>query len=323
VKARNRLRRFLTTCAVAAFVFPATAEPCAVQPPVRAHMDACPDLSAPAAILAAVWEHLPAEVKILPTENYLYWQLRHPRGLLRGNLRPATGQREKGLLNFGCEDTSGGTVRTAHGQLGAADGVLVQCRDHFTVDITFRGKAVRFLLHRLSQEPPPGIPHGERFIQRTHDESGCGFLLMFDTQRDHFFWVLDEQAPVPEKRRQLAPDILRGERTGFIFWQQPGRKVLAAVLRSSVEANDCCDGPFDQLADNYARETNLLPWLERAWPAHCGALDQYGYFTNRPGPKRIAVNCCLHAENEEEAIAFIQHAAQSPAPLQVISRGQR
>jgi hypothetical protein len=288
------------------------------------------DLQDRMAVLSAVWAALPAEVTVHPTENYCYWQMQAQGRELRGNLRLASGQREKGFLNFGYAEwvefpgeTEPDAALTVSGQLGAADGVTVKCPDHFTAEVTFREKKVRFRLQQIPQTPPQQFQPGadEVFIQRTQDESGCRFFLMFDQRANCFFWVLNEEETVPDSFHSLAPDIVAGRRTGFIFWQQPGRKVLAAVRKLSVQRNDYCDGPFDQLADNYARETNIQQWMERALPPVRGRIDVYGYFTGTPNPKRVALNACAHYDSPAAAVQFIQQAKTAQHPLAFISSG--
>ena len=58
------------------------------------------------------------------------------------------------------------------------------------------------------------------------------------------------------------------------------RKVLVAVRRLNISRNDYFDGPFDQLADNYADETQVAVYMQRAFPSLQGRIDKYGYYTD-------------------------------------------
>jgi hypothetical protein len=152
-------------------------------------------------------------------------------------------------------------------------------------------KRVTFHLHRLVQAPPKlfALDADERFVQRTFDESGLGFFLLFDETCRQFRWVLNEELPVPEHWRELAPNVYQGRRTGFVFQCARGRKHLVAVRGQSVDRNDYCDGPFDQLADNFARETHLREFLEKANPQLRGRIDDFGNFTDERAPARVAI----------------------------------
>src|SRR5262245_7942300 len=59
------------------------------------------NLQDPGEVFAVVFDQLPAEVKVMPTENYFYWQLFCDGREIRGNIRLPSGQREKGILSFG------------------------------------------------------------------------------------------------------------------------------------------------------------------------------------------------------------------------------
>ncbi len=283
------------------------------------------------AVLAGIWERLPAEVRVYPTENYFYWQLHAGGREFRGNLRLASGQREKGLLHFGysewreflSERPAGEKVLTVTGHFGPGDGVVVTCPDAFTAEVKFRGKSVRFLLNRIAQNPPRDfrVMNEEVFIERTLDESGLPFFLLFNTRGNYFLWVLNEEERPAETFHPLSGELQAGRRTGFVFWQQEQRKVLLGVGKLSVERNDYCDGPFDQLSDNYAAEVKIKDWIERAYPAHKGNIDTYGYFLGSDNPKRVALNCYLHYDTQQQTVAFLAEAKRQQDPLHFISGG--
>ncbi len=107
---------------------------------------------------------------------------------------------------------------------------------------------------------------------------------------------------MPEHWRELAPGLVQGRRTGFVFRTGDRRKVLAAVRQQSVERNDYCDGPFDQLADNYARDTHLRQFLEKWNPSLKGRIDDFGNFIDSPTPTRVAIAPYATYGNEAEAL---------------------
>ena len=292
------------------------------------HMDLAEAWSAPApdpadavAVFARVFAGLPDEVRVLPTENYFYWRLTMPGRPLAGNIRPASGRRERGELSFGYsewvdtpDEPGAAPPVSASRVFTAADGVMISNPGPFTCVTEFRGKRVTFRLHEIEQTPPRGfaLAEDEKFLARTWDESGLPFFLMYNTAENYFFWVLNEESPVAEKFTITDGLAAAGQRTGFVFWidaARGARKVLACVRRLSVRRNDYYDGPFDQLADNYARRINLKKYVEDAFPALRGQVDDYGYYLNRPG--RVAIDAYAQRDTAAEAAAFVREAVDS------------
>ena len=110
------------------------------------------------------------------------------------------------------------------------------------------------------------------------------------------------------------------------FWidrAHGGRKVLAAVRQASVERNDWFDGPFDQLADNYADQTNIRHYIEEALPDCRGRIDKWGYFTDEGDrPNRVALNNYGTWVTTADAVKFFGRALKSGDVRQFISRGR-
>lgn len=289
------------------------------------------DLADVHAVFWHVFSRLPDEVTVYPSENYLYWVLHVSGRQVWGNIRLPAGQREQGVLSFGyAEFVEFPSSPTSYLSLSKfftkRDGVRMEKRDRFTWRVTYRDRAVIFHLHQLRTDPPKSfqLAAGEAHIERTFDESGLQFFLLFNTDRNYFFWVLNEEEKVPEQFINLAPDILLGRRTGFAFWvdaQRGGRKVLAAVRKISVLRNDYYDGPFDQLADNYVEVNRISEWMERAFPSLKGCIDRYGYYADSAQPSRVALSCYGSYYTHAEIIEFIKQAKSSQDPYQYISRG--
>ncbi|MFN0127230.1 MAG: hypothetical protein ACKV19_11160 [Verrucomicrobiales bacterium] len=285
------------------------------------------DVADAAAVWDVVWESLPGEVRVWPSENYYYWQLAADGRVLHGNIRLAPELRARGEVAFAYGesreflDEAELAERLAVSRtFSAADGVAVEMGDAFTARISYRGRAVVFHLDRLPQELPEGFPLGpdEVLLQRTQDECGLKFFLLYHREARHFFWVLDESEGVPEHFRALAPDVLMGRRTGFVFWQQesPGpRKILASVRRASLDRNDHHDGPFDQLADNHVRGDGLRPYLEEAMPWLRGRVDPWGRLLDSSPPRRVALTCHGVHDRADQAVARIAEAKAHPDPL--------
>lgn len=286
------------------------------------------------AVFAWVFRHLPPEVMVYPTENYYYWRLVAGGREIRGNFRPASGLREKGQISFAYaewlefpdKNLEEGKISIAR-RLGREEGVTVECPDGFTCDVSSEGKTVRFRFQQIPQLPPaPGVlAPGERFVARTFDESGLGFFLCYDTGTRCFFWILNGEQPVPEVFTPLEPDIVLGRRTGFVFWtdrRRANRRILTAVREASVRRNDYYDGPFDQLADNYAAQVPLRDSILEAFPALKGEIDLYGYFTAGPDQgDRVALTSYFAYDDIAGALAFTRKAAAAPVPAAAIAAG--
>lgn len=273
-------------------------------------------LDQPEKVFAEIFASLPAEINVLPTEHYHYWQAQAPEGVVWGNLRFANGLRERGILSFGY--TCGETRQTK--LFSATDGVQVNCNDAFTVLVTHAEKTVKFTLHRLEQTLPLTwkLSTDETFVERTCDESGLQFHLIYRREKNHFLWVLDDTSQVNWK--SLGEGVTLETRTGFVFLQEGNRYVLAAVSRSSVQQNDYSDGPFDQLADNYAEKSGRKQWMEKAIPECVGKIDAWGNYLNAPKPRRVAIAPYFQYDTLESAMEFISRAKAHHEPLEYLAK---
>lgn len=262
-----------------------------------------------------VFAELPDDVAVLPTEHYFYWQRSMDGQPLHGNLRFANGLRERGILSFGYAGEQ--VAESQH--FTAVEGVVLSCADAFTVSVGFRGKCVRFHLHELPQAPPSFALHAdERFVERTCDESGCQFYLIYLTTENCFLWMLEETPAAPLE--VLQPSIYLDRRTGFVFWKQDDRFVLAGVAHANIQANNAFDGPFDQLADNYALTSGRQALLEKAVPECAGRIDAWGNYLDTPKPQRVALVPYCPYTSLDQAQAFVTAAIASCQPLAYISR---
>ena len=181
-------------------------------------------------------------------------------------------RREKGMASFAYAEfldfpgfTTNRLVRTW--MPGKSDGLTMTNAAPLEWHLGYRGKTVVFHLHRLRQEPPAKFTLGkdEQFVMRTFDESGYQFFLLFHRERPFFFWVLNEEETVPDTFEPVFEGFEAGRRSGFVFWvdrDHGNRRVLVAVRRASSVRNDYYDGPFDQLADNDADQTQVAEYIQ-------------------------------------------------------------
>ena len=163
----------------------------------------------------------------------------------------------------------------------------------------------------------------EVFVERTIDESGYRFVLLFNVVRNYFLWVLDEEQGVPDTFVPLGDRMVTGKMSGFAFWVDAahgGRKVLAGVRMINIKRNDYYDGPFDQLADNYAREARIADYIQRAAHMLHGRIDQYGYYTDKRRPMRVALSNYYTYVAQADLLKFMERAWQAADPYEYISR---
>ena len=287
------------------------------------------------AVFATVFAALPDEVTVYPSENYYYFIIHVDGRQVWGNIRLPAGRRENGVLSFGYFEfiefpgTTGASISGSK-FFTDADGVIVTELDRFSYNVRFRGKDVQFNFHLLDQTKPGSLvlDADETFIQRTFDESGYQFSLIFNERGNYFTWVLNEDETIRDILEPIGEteNLLFGRRSGFAFWidvEHGDRKVLAGVRRLNLQRNDYYDGPFDQLADNYADETGVMAYMIRAFPTLEGRIDKYGYYTDTERPLRVAISAYFVYSAQSEMIAFVARLAEDADPLALISRAGR
>ncbi len=288
------------------------------------------DLGDVDAVFWHVFSSLPDEVTVYPSENYYYFIMYAQGRQIWGNIRLPAGSRDRGVLSFAYfefdEFPTGvreGFTRSKF--FSEKDGLHVEKCDDFTYAVSYNGKKVTFNLHKLRQEPPALFPlgQGELFIERTFDESGYQFFLLFNEEKDYFFWVLNEEEGLSDVLEPVGDDLLVGKRSGFAFWVDTAhgnRKVLLGVRSINVNRNDYYDGPFDQLADNYVDQTRISEYMVRASPSLEGRIDKYGYYTDREEPLRVSLSNYATYYTLADLQQFLAQARASADPYQFISR---
>lgn len=216
-----------------------------------------------------IFAHLDSEVMVYPTENYYYFIFKSNGKEYWGNIRLAVGERDRGILNF----VYWNLPEVHYKKYGASDGVVIKKINDFRYSVSRGGREVIFNLNQIEQRPPKltKLKSDEIFVQRTFDESGVGFFLIFNKTIPSFLFILDEERELPE-------NFL--ERSGYIFSvdKNNNRKVLTGVIEENVSRNNYYDGPFDQLADNYIKGPEFKNYIEAVYPALKGKIDNYGHY---------------------------------------------
>ena len=291
------------------------------------------DLQSVDQVFGHIFSRLPDEVTVYPSENYYYFVLYADQRQFWGNMRLPSGQREDGLLSFAYFEFDEFPVGQRTGLTrskfyDAEDGVIVREISRFVWEVSYEGKSVIFNLHELRQDRPTSFPLApdESSIERTFDESGIQFFLLFNRTDNYFFWTLNEEEIVGDTLLPFEdePDFLIGKKSGFVFWidrDHGNRKILAAIRRLSVNRNDYYDGPFDQLADNYALESNVSEYMQRAFPGLRNRIDEFGYYLDRDRPLRVAISTYYTYLSTLDLSQFIDRLKASDDPTALISRG--
>lgn len=253
------------------------------------------DTSDPEKVLSYVFSALDNEVTVYPTENYYYFIFKANGKEFWGNLRLAPEERDRGILNFAYwekrPDRETTEENSFYKQYGPADGISIKKISDLRYGVTYKDREVIFNLNKVPQTPPKfRLAKGEVFLQRTLDESGFGFYLIYNKLDPHFIFVLDEDRKVPDSLAKFNEDILVGEKSKFVFYldKENGRKLLMGVNLDNIDQNTYYDGPFDQLADNYINGTDFKNYLEATYPSVRGLIDNYGRFKDYAGA-RVAI----------------------------------
>lgn len=274
------------------------------------------DTTQPRRVFAHVFRHLPPHIQVMPTENYVYFSVDSPRGLIRGNLRLDAQDRDRGVLHFACYPATDPSAASVV-RLTQREGIYIRREADLHYSVGYGAREVRFLLNNPDLRPlrRARLHNDERLLGTSHDESGFRFLLVFGEHPPRFLWLLDEMAPVPDVLEGRDGKITVGRRTRFAFWRDEaaGRNILVGVSEEEAARNTSFDGPFDQLPDNhiYAGKLSLRKYILAAmYPP--GAVDDYGHLYGTENERvAIAPYCFYRSLSQFAYIAACRQKSQS------------
>jgi hypothetical protein len=132
--------------------------------------------------------------------------------------------------------------------------------------------------------------------------------------------VLDDTTPAKLHFTKVDGNLLHETRTDFVFFATPQRKLLVGVKRSQVQENTPFDGPFDQLADNYAEQSGRKGLLEQAVPECAGRIDAWGNYLDTPKPQRVGLVPYLIYSAITEIPTFLAQRPTSESLERYVSR---
>lgn len=250
-------------------------------------------------VLDYVLQQIGDEATVYPSENYYYFKFTASGKNIAGSLHLILNDTNDLRLGLGyvqkVEDKQrqkdyampGGSLHYHNGK----GKVSMRMLDDSTCKVTCRGKSVIFHLYQPdlgSPEKARLLPE-EKLVGPSFDESGLQFYLLFNTKGKCLYWILNEDAFVPETFARISQNVVVGNRTEFAFYLDSAnnRKVLIGVEAKNVLDNNWYDGPFDQMPDNYVRTgaIEVLPYLEAHYPYHKGNMNKYGRFLDREGAR--------------------------------------
>lgn len=274
-------------------------------------------VDSPKEVFNYVYQSLPDEVTVYPSENVYYFRTPLFGKNYDGTITFYPRDRDSGRLGFGYVNRmehrdiqkyfkmSGGSY-----DFTEKDGLLLKKINNNEYTIDYHNKKVRFKLYVLPDTAPASLKlmPQEEWVTSTFDESGLQFHVVFNKSINHLYWVLNEAAFVPESFHPVSPHLLLGDRTEFVFYNDSARrrKILVGVNGANVMQNNWFDGPFDHLSDNriYEGKLNMQPYLEKHYPSYKGKIDNYGHFIQKKG-NRVALGPYIVYFNLQD-FAFIE-----------------
>jgi len=291
---------------VSFFINLATVSNVMAKPTVTFHQEIIEGLNYPCnendevGIFKIIFEALPSNIVVYPSENYYYFELYCGSKYLKGNLRFDPESRTLGKVHFAYYNPnslseSGGYLYLGHEQgfkmIQTGFGIYQMEYDSKLVEISvFESDQAKFESKR--EACVPNLRKEEITVGVLNDDSGIQFGLLFDTKAKQLFYVLCKKNSLELSFTEYSTHSSIDSRSSFVFLydQEVSRYVLIGVKAFEVFRNTHLDGPFDQLPDNDVEFTNLLNYLHIVFPQHIGKLNKYGDDLNDTSNRRILLS---------------------------------
>lgn len=265
------------------------------------------DVENPRAVFELVFNDLPKQVKVYPTENYFYFNFQANGKSIWGNLRLDASDRDAGIIHLGYfEYDENGKLQDIQGyakDFSEKDGITLKKINDFTYSLIYKKRKVIFNLNDIGMKPPrlAKLAKDEVYVGPIFDESGIKFFLVFNQAKKHFMYVLNEDDKPIEEYRTIDNHVLIGKRTGFAYYddQINNRKILVGIQGNNVQRNNYYDGPFDQLPDNYVDQTNIKQYMEAAYPEVQGKINKFGHFKKHKGSRVMIAAYYIYFDDAE------------------------
>lgn len=244
------------------------------------------DTQNPDSFFEFVFPSIPYYAIVRPTEMYYYFTI--PEYEIWGNLNfKEAGTGKISFAYFAGDNPQNYNQKT----FTDADGLLIKTGTNNTVQLTFKGKTVTFKLPETETAAPKDLQllSDEEYVSKIQDESGVRFHLVFNKKTKSFYYIIDNELPLPESTIALGEKMLIGNRTHFIYFKDSdrSRNILIGVDSNNILKNNYFDGPFDQVPPNL----ELRDQLYAAYPytQYLNGLDPHGNFIDWKD-SRVAVS---------------------------------
>jgi len=249
----------------------------------------------PRLVFSRIFSALPSCAIVYPSERYYYFQTEIEGQTVWGNLRLT--DIEHGRLHCAYYVKEDRRRQRAITITEGPDFSIRPAGSH-RWKVSHRGRSVDFVLYSRPLEVGDASVARvaeERVVTGLLDESGYGFVLLFNEESEAFYYVLNPELPTWDVLAPLGEsELLVGEQSGFVFFPERDasfeggeRLVLIGVRAGSVQANDYFDGPFDQVPPHLP----LKAMLEAAYPyvVYRGGIDAHGRFLELES-QRVAIS---------------------------------
>ena len=262
-------------------------------------------------VLSHVFNGLPDDVYVYPTENYYYFSFFHNGVKYAGNLRLDKLDRDTGIVHFAYFSAYtrwNEELVSKYKKLTSEDGIEIAKVDDLTYLLSLNGKEVTFHLNDLRdvKPGPDKIREDETYIGPVYDESALQFYLVYNYKLHLFHYILNDEHAPPEifSPGRIMKDVEIGARTGFAFYNDKfmDRKILIGVYEGNSMVNNYFDGPFDQLPDNFIEGDTLRDAFVDESPELAGKIDRFGN-TNQ-GASRVLITPYIHYATEFDLAVF-------------------
>lgn len=262
-------------------------------------------------VFSYVFNSLPNEVTVYPTENYFYFSFYNNGFKISGNIRLDALDRDKGIAHFAYFSTYNmwnEVLVNNYQQLRLKDGLKIIKVAPLRYKLIFANKTVIFNLNDLSKVTPPKskIRNNEEYIGPVFDESGIQLYLVYNKNIKQFHYILNDNQTIPDALVASASNknIFIGTRTGFAFYkdQYKNRLILIGVYDGNSMLNNYFDGPFDQLPDNFIKDDSLKNAFIDQRPELKNVIDRFG--NTDKGSSRVLIIPYIHYSNENQLSVF-------------------
>lgn len=274
------------------------------------------------ALADILFDALPNNITVFPSEGYYYFQFFLNGENYRGNIRFDVRFLKNGKLPiiFYNLYSSGEEANEQYQIFENGANFTINPIDDLRYEVVYKGRTVVATLYDLSADKATFISlnEGEVYIGPLFDDSAVKFDLIYNRDANVFLYLLNERGQLFETFRSMAgiQNIVIGNRTGFAYFKDPfGRKVLVGVALKDVAQNSHYDGPFDQMPDTILDPAVFKELLESYYTALKGKILPGGWYVDDPST-RFVISPYLMYSSEGELFRAASCALATAAALQ-------